>query len=226
MTTPAQHLVQVLAGLPPAATPDKLAIYISAMQPAAPTPRTPASMVIDILNDALVPTLVIDVLANRYEAGPPETGTYEAGPPEFPSVPVPGRYQVGPSDVSVPWGFGISILTALGTPYVPGVGAATLVLDMMEQVYIAETFPPPASMVISIMGRGLRSSIGISVLTQSYFVDADLDERGRYEAGPPDLLFAGERLEPEPGYWVDNIFVNTPDETRMDLMLLDEAILQ
>lgn len=225
MTTPAQHMVQALAALQPAEEPDKLAIYISMTTPAPATPPTPASLVIDMLNNAFAATLVLDMLAQQYEAGPPEIGTYEAGPPEYPASPGPGTFEVGPSEIVIPWGFGISVMEAISPPLVVGIGTATLVLDMREQFYAVETFPPAPTLLISTMARSDSPTISLDMLTQSYFVDETPDERGRYEAGAPESTLDGVRLEPDPAYWVDNILINSPDDTRLDLLVLDEAEL-
>ena len=225
MTTPAQHMVQALAALQPAAEPDKLAIYLDMLAPAPATPPTPATLVIDMLTTAPTVTLLIDILADQYEVGAPEIGTYEVGPPEYPTNPGPGLFEVGPSEIVIPWGFGISILDEVNPPGIAGIGGATLVLDMMEGFYAVETFPPAPTLVIDMMQGGTNPTISIDILNDLYFANDDIDDRGLFEVGAPETTFNGVRLEPDPAYWTDNIVVNSPDDTRLDFLVLDEAEL-
>jgi len=225
MTTPAQHMIQALSALPPAVAADKLAIFVDMLAPAPETAPTPATLVIDMLNNALAATLVLNALADQYEVGPPDTGAYEIGPPEFPTSPGPGLFEVGPSEIVIPWGFGISIMDEVNPDGIAGVGAATLVLDGMEDFFAVETFPPQATLVISMLERGDNATISIDMIAGAYFVNDDLNDRGLFEVGAPEATFDGIRLEPDPAYWFDNIVVNSPDDTRLDLLVLDEAEL-
>lgn len=226
MTTAAQHLIQMMTGVRTVADAGVGGVAIDMTVPPAPTPQTPESAIINGLVNTPLDTARINAALGLYEVGAPEPwGTFEVGPPEYPGPGYPGRAEIGVVTV-IPHGVGIDALRYLspGLPY--PMERDTAQINAADGFYAVETYPPTDTAQIRCGEASLYETVIIDAAAGRYELDASgASYPGRAEVGPVGLGGDGVVLEPPPAFWIDLIEVFTPDECRLDHLVLDEAIL-
>lgn len=226
MTTPSQHLIQMLTGVRVVPAAAVGGVSIDARVPGEPAPATPPSAVINgMVNTPLVNAL-IDAAFGRYEVGPPEPfGTFEVGPPEYPGPGEPGLAETGVTAV-LPWGVGINAAEFIdpGLPY--PIGAATARIDAASGFYVVENYPPEPTARISGVEPSWYPVVVINAASGVYEIDASgASYPGRAEVGLIGPQSNRAVLAPDPSVWRDLIEIGTADECRLDRLVIGRAVL-
>lgn len=154
-----------------------------------------------------------------------EAQTYEFGAPETPPDPNAGTYVTG-ADLVLPWGMGMDFEEAMHPGEPGGLSGQLLVADFENQWFVVENYPPTAALVIDFEAATTYAVLVLDFEGDAYEYDDPVNSQpGTYENGTADAVLSGAELQTNPPYWIGEIQVGRPDESRLGAIVLNEGVL-